>query len=172
MESYKKLFLSFFYAFRGVFATVKTERNLRIHLVCLTYMLGFLLGTDWFVLSRGDWALLLLAAGLVIAAELFNTAIEQTVDLATETYAEHAKKAKDAAAGAVLICAIFAVIVGLCILLQPEAFRQMFAYFKAHLGMLALFAASIVPASLFIFLGFGKNRRERDTKKPLDKSGT
>ncbi len=156
MESYKKLFLGFFYAFRGVVTSVKTERNLRIHLTCLCYMLGFLLCTDWFVLTRTDWALLMLAAGSVLAAELFNTALEHTVDLATKEYAEHAKKAKDAAAGAVLVCAIFAVIVGLCILLQPEAFRQMFAYFKAHLGMFALFVLSIVPASLFIFLPFGK----------------
>ena len=159
MESYKKLFLSFFYAFRGVAASILAERNLRIHLTCLCYMLGFLLGTDWFVLSRTDWALLLLAAGTVIAAELFNTAVEHTVDLATAEFTEHAKKAKDAAAGAVLVCAVFAVIVGLCILLQPEAFRQMFAYFKAHPGMLALFVSSIVPASLFIFLPFGKKHK-------------
>ena len=158
MNAYKKLFLSFFYAFRGVFSSIRTERNLRVHLVCLAYMLGFLLGTDWFVLSRGDWALLLLAAGLVLAAELFNTAIENAVDLATQEQNEFAKKAKDAAAGAVLVCAVFAVLVGLCILLQPEAFRQMFAYFKDHVGMFALFVLSAVPASLFIFLGFGKKQ--------------
>lgn len=158
MESYKKLFLSFFYAFRGVAVSIRTERNLRVHLVCLCYMLGFLLGTDWFTLSRTDWALLLLAAGLVIAAELVNTAVEHAVDLATQERCEHAKRAKDAAAGAVLVCAVFAVLVGLCILLQPEAFRQMFAYFKAHPAMLALFVCSIVPASLFIFLPFGKKQ--------------
>ena len=112
MERLKKLFLGFFYAFRGVGASIRTERNLRIHLTCLAYMLGFLLCTDWFVLTRTDWALLMLAAGAVLAAELFNTALEHTVDLATKEYAEHAKKAKDAAAGAVLVCAIFAVIVG------------------------------------------------------------
>ena len=156
MERLKKLFLGFFYAFRGVGASIRTERNLRIHLVCLAYMLGFLLCTDWFVLTRADWALLMLAAGSVLAAELFNTALEHTVDLATKEYAEHAKKAKDAAAGAVLVCAIFAVIVGLCILLQPEAFRQMFAYFKTHLGSLALFVLSLVPANLFIFLPWQK----------------
>ena len=156
MERLKKLFLGFFYAFRGVGASIRTERNLRIHLTCLAYMLGFLLCTDWFVLTRTDWALLMLAAGAVLAAELFNTALEHTVDLATKEYAEHAKKAKDAAAGAVLVCAIFAVIVGLCILLQPEAFRQMFAYFKTHLGSLALFVLSLVPANLFIFLPWQK----------------
>ena len=159
MESYKKLFLSFFYAFRGVAVSIGTERNLRVHLVCLCYMLGFLLGTDWFVLSRTDWALLLLAAGTVLAAELVNTAVEHAVDLATSEFTEHAKRAKDAAAGAVLVCAVFAVVVGLCILLQPEAFRQMFAYFKAYPGMLVLFVSSIVPASLFIFLPFGKKQK-------------
>ena len=159
MQDYKKLFLSFFYAFSGIWNTIRSERNLRIHLVCLVYMLSFLLATDWFTLSRGDWALLLLAAALVIAAELFNTAIEATVDLATEERRPLAKKAKDAAAGAVLVCAIFAVVVGLLILLQPEAFRQMFAYFGAHPLSLALFALSIVPATLFIFFGFGKQKK-------------
>ena len=159
MESYKELFLSFFYAFRGIAVSIRDERNLRVHLVCLCYMLGFLLGTDWFVLSRTDWALLMVAAGVVLAAELVNTAVEHAVDLATQEKREHAKKAKDAAAGAVLVCAFFAVIVGLCILLQPEAFRQMFAYFSAHPAMLALFVFSIVPASLFIFLPFKKKQK-------------
>lgn len=161
MDNYKKLFKSFFYAFRGIFSTVKTERNMRIHLVCVVYMFSILLLTDWFVLTSFDWATLVFASVLVIAAELFNTAIESTVDLATEEYNDFAKKAKDAASGAVLVCAIGAVAVGLIVLLQKEAFLKMFAYFAGNIPMLALFVLSIIPATLFIFFGFGKGEKKK-----------
>ena len=158
MKYYVKLFKSFGYAFQGVWTVVRKERNFRIHLTCIGYMLGFLLLTDWFVVSRAEWALLLLACALVLSLEIVNTAVESTVDLATQERHPLAKRAKDAAAGAVLVAAFFAVLVGLVILLQPAAFRAMFAYFSSHLWALALFVLSSVPTSLFIFLGFGKGK--------------
>lgn len=114
--------------------------------------------TDWFVLSRTDWAVLAVASALVIGAELVNTAIENAVDLETKEYNEYAKRAKDAASGAVLVCAIGAVMAGLFILLQPQAFSLMADYFRSKPLMFALFALSIVPATLFIFFGFGKSK--------------
>ncbi len=153
MEQYKKLFMSFVYAFKGIFRTVKNERNLRIHLTCLCYMFGFLCFTDWFVLSKSEWAILVLASGAVIAGEIINTAIENAVNLASEKYTEYGKIAKDAAAGAVLVSAITAVIVGLIILFQPAAFSAMFDYFVSNPLMLVVFVLSIIPASLFIFFG-------------------
>ena len=63
------------------------------------------------------------------------------------------KIAKDAAAGAVLISAIGAVIVGLIILFQPAAFKAMYEYFISNPVMLAVFLLSIIPASLFLFRG-------------------
>ena len=159
MRQIVKLIKSFGYAFSGIFHTVLTERNMRIHVTCLCYMLGFLLLTDWFVLSRTDWAILVLASALVLAAELINTAVEKTVDLATSERHPLAKIAKDAAAGAVLIFAIGAVIVGILIMYQPEAFRQLWAYFTTHPLALAAFILSLVPATLFMFFGFGKKSR-------------
>ena len=153
MEHLKKLFMSFVYAFRGIFRTIANERNLRIHLTCITYMVSILLLTDWFVLSRTDWAVLMLAGGSVIGCEIVNTAIENAVNLASEEYTEYGKIAKDAAAGAVLICAIFAVIVGLIIMFQPEAFKAMYQYFTANPLMFAVAVISLIPATLFIFFG-------------------
>lgn len=153
MSHLKKLLMSFVYAFKGIFRTIKTERNLRIHLTCLCYMLGFLCFTDWFVLTRADWAILILAAGAVISLEIVNTAIENTVNLASEKHTEYGKIAKDAAAGAVLVSAIVAVTVGIVILFQVDAFKAMFSYFAANPLMFVLFLVSIVPATLFIFLG-------------------
>lgn len=161
MSHYKNLFKSFYYAFRGIFNAIKTERNLRVHLTCLVYMFSILGLTDWFVLSRTDWAVLAVASALVIGAELVNTAIENAVDLETKEYNEYAKRAKDAASGAVLVCAIGAVAAGLFILLQPQAFSLMADYFSSKPLMFALFALSIVPATLFIFFGFGKSKDKK-----------
>jgi diacylglycerol kinase len=154
MEHYKKLFMSFVYAFKGIFRTIANERNLRIHITCVVYMVSILLSTDWFTLSRTDWAVLMLACSGVIGGEIVNTAIENAVNLASKEYTEYGKIAKDAAAGAVLISAMFAVIVGVIILFQPEAFKAMYEYFSENLPMLAVLVLSIIPATLFIFFGF------------------
>lgn len=153
MDHYKKLFMSFVYAFRGIFRTVANERNLRIHITCVIYMISILLFTDWFVLSRTDWAILVACCGLVIGGEIVNTAIENAVNLASKEYTEYGKIAKDAAAGAVLTSAITAVIVGFIILFQPEAFKAMYEYFRENVGMLIVLVLSIIPATLFIFFG-------------------
>lgn len=159
MEHYLKLFRSFFYAFRGIFYVIRTERNMRIHLTCLIYMFSILTLTDWFTLSRSDWAILLVASGTVIAGEVFNTAVENAVNLASENFTEYGKISKDAAAGAVLISAIFAVLTGIAILFQPNAFKSMFEYFSGNIPMLIVAVLSIIPATLFIFFGIpGKKR--------------
>ena len=134
---------------------------MRVHLMCLVYMFSILGLTDWFVLSRTDWAVLAVASALVIGAELVNTAIENAVDLETKEYNEYAKRAKDIASGAVLVCAIGAVAAGLFILLQPQAFSLMADYFSSKPLMFVLFALSIVPATLFIFFGFGKSKDKK-----------
>ena len=153
MEHYKKLFMSFVYAFKGIFRTIANERNLRIHITCVVYMVSILLLTDWFTLSRTDWAVLMLACGSVIGGEIVNTAIENAVNLASKEYTEYGKIAKDAAAGAVLISAIFAVIVGIIIMYQPAAFKAMYQYFTANPLMFVLAVISLIPATLFIFFG-------------------
>lgn len=153
MKHYINLFKSFFYAFRGILSTVNTERNMRIHLTCMIYMFSFLLLTDWWELTKGEWCAILLACALVISGEIVNTAIENVVDMVTKDYNEYAKRAKDAGSGAVLVSAIVAVVVGLITLYQPEAFSSMFGYFKENPVSLVLFILSIIPATLFIFFG-------------------
>ena len=153
MEQYKKLFRSFTYAFAGIFRTIKNERNLRIHLSCLVYMFGFLCLGDWFKISRTEFAILVIASGLVISSEIVNTAIENAVNLASDKYTEFGKIAKDAAAGAVLVNVIFAVITGIIIMFQPSAFKAMFEYFTSNIHMLLVLAVSIIPATIFIFWG-------------------
>lgn len=103
---------SFYHAFMGIVATIKKERNIKIH---LGFMIAVILCGFYFQLTKTEWLICMLLFGLVISLELVNTAIEAVVDLASPDYHELAKLAKDAAAGAVLVSAIVAAIIGLSI---------------------------------------------------------
>lgn len=157
----KSLIKSFGYAFSGIFEALRYERNMRIHFVCMIYMYSFLFVYDFFEITRTQLAVIFLANMAVVAAELINTAVERTVDLASEEYTKSGKIAKDTAAGAVLVCAIFAVTTGIAILGQPEAFSQMFLYYREKPVMLVVFILSIIPATVFIFKGFGKASKDK-----------
>ena len=97
---------SFRHAWDGVIHAVKTERNMRIHLAAAFY--AFLLG-HMFGFTRSELALVALACGLVIGAELINTALERLCDGLEPGHSPVIKTVKDLAAGAVLVCAIAAV---------------------------------------------------------------
>lgn len=113
-EDETKLNYSFKYAFEGIITTIKEERNMFIHfLIAIIVVI-----TGIYVrLSLNEWLICLLLFALVFSLELINTAIENTVDLVTTKKNKKAKLAKDAAAGAVLIAAIFASIIGIIIFL-------------------------------------------------------
>lgn len=106
------LYKSFGYAFQGISNTIRTERNIKIH--CAVAILVTIFGV-WLQISKTEWMICFILFGLILALELMNTAVEATVDLCTEDRRPLAKKAKDAAAGAVLIAAIFAAVIGLMI---------------------------------------------------------
>lgn len=103
---------SFVYAFRGIGKAFTSEPNMWIHLIItlLVIICGFL-----FKISLTEWMFCFLCFGLVFGAELINSSIESTVDLISPEYHPLAEKAKDMAAGGVLVCAIFAAITGLII---------------------------------------------------------
>ncbi len=112
----KTLLDSFRFAFAGFAYSFKTQRNFRIH--CLaSLVLAVLLPLLDVGLTQ---ALFLLSAMfLVLISELFNTAVEKTIDLYTDKYHPLAKIAKNCAAAAVLMSALYAVVVGL-VLLGPR----------------------------------------------------
>ena len=107
-EKKEPLHKSFGYAWEGITAVIKKERNMKIH--CCVMILVILAGA---IFRIAAWF------GLVMSLEIVNTAVEAVVDLVTEERKPLAKLAKDAAAGAVLLAAIMAVIAGL-ILFVPE----------------------------------------------------
>ena len=106
------LYKSFGYAFEGIFTCIRNERNMKIHCTAavLVVIAGLILG-----LSVTEWCICLGLFGLVMALERVNTAVESVVDLVTEERKPLAKVAKDTAAGAVLIAAIMAAVIGLII---------------------------------------------------------
>lgn len=115
---------SFVYAFAGIASAVCGERNMRIHLVAAFAAVS--LGT-WLGLSACEWVAVVICCALVMSLECLNTAIEAAVDLASPEIHPLAKKAKDCAAGAVLIAAIGSAIVG-CIIFVPKLMR----FFTEH----------------------------------------
>jgi diacylglycerol kinase (ATP) len=113
----KKRIKSFGYAGRGIRVVFGTEPNMKIHIVIaiLVIISGFI-----FHINITEWIACLLCIGLVFGMEMMNTAVENVVDLASPKLHPLAGKAKDIAAGAVLICAIISVIIGLLIFI-PKA---------------------------------------------------
>ena len=103
---------SFGYAGNGIRLVFGTETNMKIHLVIVLLVI---VGGFVFDISLTEWLVCLLCVGLVIGAEMMNTAIENVVDLVSPDPHPLAGKAKDIAAGAVLICAIISVVIGVLI---------------------------------------------------------
>lgn len=149
MKSFLK---GFVYAGKGVFSCLKNERNMRVHLCFTVYMFAFLTYFDFFKINRTEFAVLLALCALVLSLEAVNTAIENTIDLITSEHHPLAAIAKDAAAGAVLISAVFSIFAGIAIMYQPDAFRAMFAYYSEHIGMLVLLGISLIFSLAFVFL--------------------
>jgi diacylglycerol kinase len=110
--------LSFKYALAGIISALKEEPNLKFHFIIalLVVILSFILN-----LSKPDWIIVIFLIGFVVSVELTNTAIEAVVDKFTDKEHPGAKLAKDISAGAVLVAAITAGILGIIIF---------FPYFK------------------------------------------
>ncbi len=110
------LWRSFGFAMRGIAQVFRTERNFQIHVGA---MLLVNLAAWWRGCTAFEWAVLWLAMGLVLVAEMLNTALEYAIDLLHPDHHPAAGAVKDIAAGAVLVAATVAVIVAVCILGIP-----------------------------------------------------
>lgn len=117
----KKRIQSFKYAYKGIRNLVSSEVNFQIHVTAAALVLaaGFYLE-----ITAGEWLAVLLCFGLVLSAEAFNSAIEELVDLVSPGHHEKAGRTKDIAAGAVLITAILAAVIG-CIVFLPKMIARL-----------------------------------------------
>jgi len=107
---------AFGYAAQGIVYALRTQRNMKIHAAAAVVVIAAaaLLNLSW-----QRWVALLFAIALVMALELVNTALESVVDLASPEIQPLAKAAKDTAAGAVLLAAVFAAITGVIVFCGP-----------------------------------------------------
>jgi diacylglycerol kinase len=112
-EIIKSILRSFHYAFEGLGFAIRTQRNIRIHL-----LIGFIIFISAIVLkcSLIEIGLLLITISLVISLEMINTAIEEIINMISPHSQPKAKIVKDIGAATVLISAISAVVLGLLII--------------------------------------------------------
>ncbi len=103
---------AFAYAFAGLRAAWRTQRNVRIHAVLAAVALG---AAAYFRVPPWAWAVVVLAIALVVAVELANTALEALVDLVSPHDHPLAQRAKDVAAAAVLVACLGALAAGACV---------------------------------------------------------
>ena len=161
MKDIDSLLRSFIYASKGFAWMVGHERNFRIHITCLGYMLYFLCRYDFFALTKVEVAILVLVSALVIGGEMINTGVEKADDAFSREKKYEIKVSKDVSAGAVLVFAIAAVVIGVLLLWQPAAFEALFNYYKENIGKLVLLVLSLIVSLIFIFK-FDFNKRDKE----------
>lgn len=108
----KSRFSSFVHAFQGIAVAIQTEANMKIH---VSMALAVIAAGLFFDVSTVEWMILLMCIGWVLMAELINTSIEALCDFVTMEEQPKIKLVKDVVAGAVLVSALVALIIGLLI---------------------------------------------------------
>lgn len=146
---------SFKYAFHGFFETVRTERNMRVHLCFAFYVIlaGFVTR-----LSALEWAVVLVCIGIVTALECLNTALESLCDTLSPEKSEGIRKTKDASAGAVLSAAIVSAIVGGLVFFNGQKVSAALEFFKTETTLSILIILTLIPLIFFV------RGRKRETK--------
>jgi diacylglycerol kinase len=158
-----KMMKSFRFALEGLKYAVVTQRNMRIHFLAA---LGILLISLYLPISKLEVLILLVTITLVLFAELINTAVETVIDMITKEYHPLAKVAKDVAAGAVLLTAGLAVLVGVSIfypylnLLFSSIFEPAFYSPDVKLAVLIIFVFIFTLLSKALFQRLGKSKLE------------
>ena len=147
MMALKKLFKSFVYAFSGICNCIKTCRNFRIHTVAAAFVLYL---SGFYDFTPEKYALLFILIGLVLALECINTSLENICDAITKDYLLQIKKAKDAAAGAVLCTAIASVAVAVVLFWDKAVFIEIYNYFNS-VGSILIVIVVLILSCIYIF---------------------
>lgn len=127
----RNIFNSFKYALTGITKSISQERNLKIQLII---MITVIIMGLYLSISVYEWIICIILFGLVISFEIFNTAIENTVDFIEKNrndnpwnLDENARLAKDASAGAVLVVSITSALIGLMIFI-PKIMMNLYSF--------------------------------------------
>ena len=138
----------FYYAGRGV-AVACRGRNFRFHLCAMAFVIFF--AARFYSFSAERWVLLLLTCCSVLALEAVNTAVEKLADKVMPEKDPLIKAAKDCAAGAVLIAAVFAAAVGVFLFWNTDVFYLIGLYFSEP-SRLAALGLALVAAWGIVFV--------------------
>lgn len=154
-------------AISGLVYTFRTQRHMRFHLyvVLAVTLMGLL-----FNLSLREMLVLLFVISLVLVAEMFNSAIEATVDLVQPNYHPMAKFAKDISAGAVLITTIVALVVGALMLLGPQRWESIKINLTSDspsMPFLTRFILGLFLVFIIVVIGKGLGKRGQVLKGGL-----
>lgn len=157
---------SFRCALEGIADALATQRHLRVHFVVATLVMlsGVLLR-----LPRTDLVSLLVAIAFVIIAELFNTALELAVDLASPASDPIARRAKDISAGAVLIAALASTVIGVMTLAPPLVRSVKGHPFSAESALLAATALALIGTILTALLP--RASQQGSSREPASRRG-
>lgn len=131
-------FKGFVYAGRGI-VTALGQRNFRFHLCAAAFVIFF--AARFYSFSAEKWAILLLTCGSVLSLEIVNTAVEKLADSVTLEENPLIKAAKDCAAGAVLVAAVIAVVIGFLLFWNRDIFSLIGLYFSEPVRLSALLMA-------------------------------
>lgn len=108
----KYWFKKFFYAFRGLFSSVREEKSMIVHIILIFIIIILGIGLK---INTVNWAPIILSCGFVLAIELVNTSLENLIDMVSFEYNINAQKIKDISAAATLVVALVALAVCLII---------------------------------------------------------
>ncbi len=142
-----KFFKGVKYAAKGIIIGILYERNFRIDISIMLYVLFF---SQFYSLSSIQKVILVLICFNVPAFELMNTAVERAVDNPDSAHYEKAGQAKDTAAGAVLLSAIGAAVAGILMFWDTAVFKEIFIFLFSNYVNFACFILSLIVAYLFI----------------------
>lgn len=146
----KRQLNSFKVAFTGIWYAIKNESHMRFHLVAGFYVIIFSL---FFGLTKAQWGVVLILIASILAAEIFNTAIEEVCNLNKDSFDPLVRIAKDVAAGAVLVLSFAAVAVAFIFYFDIEKITLVFLHVFTTPGLLILFIVSIIISLVFIVMG-------------------
>lgn len=148
INNIKRFLKSFVYAFCGITNVIKNERNFRFHIAfaILTIILGIIAD-----ITDTQFIAIIICISVVLGFELINTSIESICDEISKEKRNNIKIAKDSAAGAVLICAVLSIIIGLRIFVKYEYISSIFNFFS-EIKNLFMLVAYIILSFIFVFL--------------------
>lgn len=143
----KGLFNSFVYAFSGVFHCILNERNIRIHIVAALFVFTL---SPFYNFTNAQYAVLLIICGLVISLEMINTAVEAICDYISPNYSEMARVAKNLVAGAVVIAACVALIIGMLFFGDLDIIFKILGFLYDRPLVAIMFLCTVISSILFI----------------------